>query len=187
MTKNKVLALRVGRVIAIVAIILIIAIVLRNMIIKINYPQKYSEYIEKYAEEFQVEKELIYAMIKAESNFKAEAISNKEALGLMQILESTALEVAAELEIEVTKEEILNPETNIRLGTKYISNLIKKYGNIELAIASYNAGIGNVDSWIEKQTIKEDGTDIENIPFKETNNYVRKVLRNYEIYKKICN
>ena len=169
------------------AIILIATINLRNIILKINYPQTYSEYVEKYAQEFEIEKELIYAMIKAESNFKAEAISNKEAIGLMQILESTAKEVAEELELEleITKEEILNPETNIALGSKYLSNLIKKYGNIELAIASYNAGIGNIDNWIESGTIKEDGTDIENIPFKETNNYVRKVLKNCEIYKRL--
>ena len=187
MAKNKILALKVGKIIVIVAVILIITIILKNIIIKINYPQKYNEQIEKYATEFGVEKELIYAMIKAESNFKADAISSKQALGLMQILESTANDVANELEIQVTKEEILNPEINICLGTKYISNLIKKYGNIELAIASYNAGIGNVDNWIKEETIKEDGTDIENIPFKETNNYIRKVLRNYEIYKEISN
>ena len=170
-----------------IAIILIATIILRNTILKINYPQKHSEYVEKYAQEFEIEKELIYAMIKAESNFKAEVVSNKEAIGLMQILESTANEVAEELELEITKEEILNPETNIALGSKYLSNLIKKYGNIELAIASYNAGIGNVDNWIKDRTIKEDGTDIENIPFKETNNYVRKVLRNYQIYKGLYN
>lgn len=175
------------RIAIIAAIILIAIIILRNIIIKINYPQKYSEYVEKYAKENNIEKELIYAMIKAESNFKAEAVSSKEALGLMQILESTAKEVAEELETEVTKEKILDPEINICLGVKYISNLIKKYGNTNLAIAAYNAGIGNVDSWIEKGTIKEDGTDIENIPFKETNNYVRKILRDYEIYKKLCN
>lgn len=178
---------KIAKLLIIAAIILIATIILRNLILKINYPQKYSEYVEKYAKEFQVDEELIYAMIKAESNFKEEAVSSKEALGLMQILESTAYEVAEELELEITKEEILNPEINICLGTKYISNLIKRYGNIELAIASYNAGIGNVDSWIEKGTIQKDGTDIENIPFKETNNYVRKVLRDYEIYKEQYN
>ena len=66
-----------------------------------------------------------------------------------------------------------------------ISNLIKRYGNIELAVASYNAGIGNVDSWIEQGIIQENGENIENIPFKETNNYIRKILRNYKIYKQL--
>ena len=172
--------------IIVIAIILITILVARAIIIKINYPQKYSEHVEKYAKENNIEKELIYAMIKAESHFQQNAISNKEAIGLMQILESTAQEVAKELEIEVTKEEIINPETNIALGTKYLSELMEKYGNAKLAIVAYNAGIGNVDSWIEKGTIKKDGSNIENIPFKETNNYVRKILRDYEIYKKIC-
>ena len=187
MAKKKEKAQKIAKEVIIAAIILILIFILRSIILKINYPQKYSEYVEKYAKEFEVDKELIYAMIKAESNFREEAVSNKEALGLMQILESTAYEVADELELEITKEEILNPETNIALGTKYISNLIKKYGNIELAVASYNAGIGNVDSWIDKGTIQKNGSDIENIPFKETNNYVRKVLRDYEIYKKLYN
>lgn len=187
MTNNGKIALNTAKILAIAIIILIITISLRSIIIKINYPQKYSEYVEKYAKEYEVEKELIYAMIKAESNFRHNVISNKKAIGLMQILESTAYEVAQDIDKEITKEEIINPETNICLGTKYISNLIKKYGNIGLAVASYNAGIGNVDSWIEEGTIQKEGTDLENIPFKETNNYVRKILRDYEVYKQICN
>lgn len=185
MTKSNEKAIKMAKIVVVVAIILVLIIVLRNIILKINYPQKYSKYVEKYAEEYQIEEELIYAMIKAESNFNADAISNKNAIGLMQILESTAYEVAKEIEEEITKEDIINPEVNIHLGTKYISNLIKRYGNIELAIASYNAGIGNVDSWIEQGIIQENGEDIEKIPFKETNNYVRKILRNYKIYKQL--
>jgi soluble lytic murein transglycosylase len=187
LTKEKTTVQKITKIVITTAIILIATIILRNIILKINYPQKYSEYVEKYAKEFEIEKELIYAMIKAESNFKYDAVSSKGALGLMQILESTAYEVAGKIELEITKEEIINPETNICLGTKYISNLIQRYGNIELAVASYNAGIGNVDNWIEEEIIEEDGTDIENIPFKETNNYVRKILRGYKIYKQLYN
>ena len=187
MTKCNTNAMKIARIVVVATIILTLIIVLRNIMLKINYPQKYSKYVEEYAKEYQIDKELIYAMIKAESNFKEDAVSSKKAYGLMQILESTAYEIAEELQMEITKEDIVDPETNIHLGTKYISNLIKRYGNIELATASYNAGIGNVDAWIEKGSIKNDGTDIENIPFKETNNYVRKILRDYEIYKKICN
>ena len=179
--------LRLITTIIVTAILIVTIVSLRKILLKINYPQKYVEYIEKYAKENEIEKELIYAMIKAESNFKETAKSNKNAIGLMQIIESTAKEVAEELEIEVTKEDLNNPETNIQIGTKYIANLIKKYGNLELAIAAYNAGIGNVNSWIEQGTIKKDGTNIENIPFKETNNYVRKILRNYKIYKELYN
>ena len=176
----------------VITIIVVVVIVttfgsLRKIILKINYPKKYTEYVEKYAKENEIEKELIYAMIKAESNFKETAKSNKSAIGLMQIIESTAKEVAEELEIEITKEDLNNPEINIKIGTKYIANLIKKYNNLELAIAAYNAGIGNVNTWIDEGIINRNGTNIENIPFKETNNYVRKILRNYKIYKELYN
>ena len=80
-------------------------------------------------------------------------------------------------------EKLLEADTNINLGTKYISTLLKKYQNVALALTAYNAGIGTVDTWIEKGSIREDGTDIENIPYKETNNYVRKILRDYRIYQ----
>lgn len=159
---------------------------MRKIIIKLSYPKKYDEYVEKYAIEYGIEKELIYSIIKTESNFNEKAISQKEAIGLMQLLESTANEVAKKLDMQITKEEVLDPEININLGTKYISSLIEKYENTEVALAAYNAGIGNVDRWIEEGTIKSDGTDIENVPYKETNNYIRKVIRNYKIYKNIC-
>lgn len=82
--------------------------------------------------------------------------------------------------------DLKSPDINIELGTKYFSKLVKYYnGNYNLAIAAYNAGIGTVSKWIENGIIKKDGTDIENIPYKETNNYVRKILKNYKIYKKL--
>ncbi|MNT13252.1 Soluble lytic murein transglycosylase precursor [compost metagenome] len=80
---------------------------------------------------------------------------------------------------------LFDPNVNIKLGTKYFAMLNEKYNNLELSLAAYNAGSGNVDSWIKNGIIKDDGSDIENIPFKETNNYVRKVINNYKIYKKI--
>ena len=63
--------------------------------------------------------------------------------------------------------------------------LMQKYENINLALAAYNAGSGNVDNWIQDGTLKDDGSNIENIPYTETNNYVRKILRDYEIYQKL--
>ena len=63
-----------------------------------------------------------------------------------------------------------------------MSTLLERYQNKGVALAAYNAGIGTVDNWIEKGVIQSDGSDIENIPFKETNQYVRKILRDYDIY-----
>ena len=97
-------------------------------------------------------------------------------------MDSTAEEVASQINIKLDDDDILNPKVNINLGTKYISILIQKYNNINLALTAYNAGSGNVDNWINDGTLKSDGSDIEKVPFTETNNYVRKILRDYKIY-----
>ena len=114
-----------------------------------------------------------------------DAESIKGAKGLMQLMHSTAEDVAKKNEITLTEENILEPEINIKIGTIYISTLIRKYECIEVALAAYNAGSGNIDKWIDNGTINADGSDIENIPFKETNNYVRKIMRDYKIYNEL--
>lgn len=156
---------------------------------KIIYKKEYSEYVQKYALEYNVDENLIYAVIKAESNFKVDAKSSKDAIGLMQLMESTAMDILRQINITISDEELeeklKEPDININLGTKYLSILLEKYQNVELAVTAYNAGIGTVDNWIEKGIIKNDGSDIENVPYKETNNYVRKILRDYKIYSNL--
>ena len=179
---NKIKRLIVVIIIAIV--IIATSILINKLMIKLLYKKEYSEYVSKYSQEYGVDENLIYALIKAESNFDANAVSNKNAQGLMQLMYSTAKDVAKKSGIELTEENILEPEININIGTKYISTLLEKYECVEVALAAYNAGSGNVDKWIANGTIKADGSDIENIPFKETNTYVRKIMRDYEIYSK---
>lgn len=157
----------------------------RKPILKFIYPKNYQEYVEKYAKKYGVEEEIVYATIKVESNFNENATSNSNAKGLMQLLDTTAQEMAKDEEINVV--DLFDAEINIMLGTKYIAKLIEKYGNLELAIAAYNAGIGNVNNWIDTKVILEDGSNTEKIPFDETNNYVKKVIRDYNIYKEIYN
>ena len=153
------------------------------------YPREYENLVKLYAEQYQVDENLIYAIIKAESNFEVSANSSKGAKGLMQLMEETAKDVAKKvdinIELETIEEKLLDADTNINLGTKYISILLERYNNIALVLTAYNAGIGTVDTWIEKGIIREDGEDIENIPYKEKNNYVRKVLRDYKIYQEL--
>ena len=158
---------------------------IKNQVLMRFYKIEYTEYVKKYANEYNVDEYLIYAIIKAESNFKQDAVSHRKAKGLMQLMYSTAEEIAKKANVELNEQNILDPDVNINLGTKYISMLIQKYDNVNLALAAYNAGSGNVDGWIEKGTLKSDGSDIENVPFTETNNYVRKILRDYEIYKEM--
>lgn len=153
---------------------------------RIIYKKQYEYYVEKYSKEYGVDENIIYATIKAESNFENDAKSIKEAIGLMQLMKNTAKDVADKIDLDIDKnnieKELLNPDININLGTKYLSMLIENYNNIEVALTAYNAGIGTVDNWIKEGIIKPDGSDIENIPYKETNNYVRKILKNYKIY-----
>ena len=173
----------------IVLIIAILFVLFKDKLLKILYPKTYSGIVSVYAEEYDVEENLIYAVIKAESNFESQAVSNRDAIGLMQIVEETAIDVAKKNNIKIDteniEEEILDILYVYLFGTKYLSTLLAQYGNIEVALAAYNAGIGTVNNWIDKQIIKADGSDIENIPYKETNNYVRKILRDYHIYNEL--
>ena len=151
------------------------------------YPTKYSEYVEKYSEENGIDKYLVYAIIKAESNFNPNVKSNADARGLMQLMEETAVERSNAIEgTEIEAYDLYDPETNIKLGTSYFAYLLGLYDdNMVLAIIAYNAGLGNVEQWIKDGVIKADGSDIENIPYKETENYVRKILRDYQMYLKL--
>ena len=177
--------------ILLIVIILVYSLVkilkIENIFLEKMYPLEHQEYVEQYAKEFGVDPFYIYSIIKAESNYDKNANSVKGAQGLMQLLPTTATEIAESLDMELTEEEIYNPEINIMLGTKYFANLVKSYGNIMLALAAYNAGPGNVTKWISEGDIKEDGSDIENIPYKETNMYVRKIVQNYRIYNELYN
>ena len=150
------------------------------------YPLKYESIVDEYSEEYGIDRYLIYAVIKGESNFNPKAISSKGAIGLMQLMQDTADEIGEDIGIESV--DLYDEDTNIRIGVKYIFDLIDKYeGNINLAIVAYNAGTGNVSKWIEDGTIKKDGIDIENVPYKETNMYVRRILNNYRIYRLLYN
>lgn len=177
--------------IIIIAILIIVVFlgIFKNKILKIIYPKTYKEIVSVYSEKYNVEENLVFALIKAESNFNSEAVSHRDAIGVMQIMEETAKDVAnknsIKIENENIKQELLKIDNNINIGTKYLSTLLEKYKNKEIAVAAYNAGIGTVDGWIQKEIIKSDGSNIENIPYKETNNYVRKILRNYKLYEEL--
>lgn len=175
--------------IILLAVILVLFKIVRvqDIVLRKIYPITYQEYVEKYSIQNDVDKYMIYAIIKAESNFKPEVKSQSKAIGLMQLLEETAVEMSNSIENQtVTEEELYQPEINIKLGTSYYAYLLKHYkGNNILALTAYNAGMGNVDTWIKTGVIQSDGSDIENIPYKETNNYVRKILRDYQLYLKL--
>lgn len=149
------------------------------------FPQKYSYYVEKYGKQYGVETALIYAVIKTESGFQPDAISGKNARGLMQLSESTGFWGAAENGIVLTSPEALfDPETNIQIGCWYLARLLNQYDqNVSVALAAYNAGSGNVSKWLKDEQYSQDGTTLYYIPFGETGRYVKKVLLRKKIYE----
>lgn len=155
----------------------------KDTINKLIYPKGYSEYVQKSAKEFNLEENLVYSIIKAESKFKKSAISHKGAKGLMQISDITR--DWAKEELDLKEIDIYDPEINIRIGCWYINKLYKEFGNLDLVIAAYNGGSGNVRKWLDNNDYSKDGKRLHNIPFKETSNYVEKVKKNYDKYNKI--
>ena len=130
------------------------------------------------ADEYGVNLNLLKAVAKAESDFDTEAVSWCGAQGIMQLMPTTAESLGVE--------DPFDARQNITGGAKMLAYLLEDYnGNVSLALAAYNAGSGNVDKWIKDGIIKADGSDIENIPYKETNTYVRKIMRDYKIYKQL--
>lgn len=175
---------QIKKLLLILVVIITLLFVFSNLkvfVLKQLYPKIYSEYVEEYAKEYNLDVNIVFAIIKNESNFNKDVSSNKGAIGLMQIMQETGNEVANKLHI--TNANLSDAKTNIQIGTKYFSELYKKYNNVELALAAYNAGSGNVDKWVENGIINSSGDNVENIPFKETNMYVRKVIQSEKIYE----
>lgn len=147
------------------------------------YPVHHVKEITTYAAEYNLDKDLVYAMIKTESNFNHEAVSGKRATGLMQIMEPTGRWIAEQWGEPFDVSSLSEPETNIRMGCFYIAYLMEMYqGNKKCALAAYNAGHANVDSWLKNKKYSKDGKNLLVIPFPETEKYVNQVIQNEKIY-----
>lgn len=152
--------------------------------INVSNTSKYASIIERYCVKYKLDPLLVKAIIKAESNFNPSARSKKGAAGLMQIMPSTAKEIAeVYLGYKDFKEESLyEPETNIMIGACYVKLLSSAFdNNINLMLASYNAGIGNVKQWHQQNFQVQH--DFNQMPFLETKKYVSKTKRVYKILK----
>ena len=137
-----------------------------------------------------VDPDLVLAIINRESEFNARAVSGRSALGLMQVLLSTAESVARNLGIETSRRKLLrNPGHNIRIGTTYLRYLIREQdGSVVRALAAYNGGTGHVRRWVsllgDPNSPGVDTIDwIESIPFAETRNYVQRVIESMQVYR----
>ncbi|KAB3527307.1 lytic transglycosylase domain-containing protein [Alkaliphilus serpentinus] len=153
-------------------------------VIKQIYPFHYRAEIERYSKEYNLDPYLIAAIIKNESKFNPEAISRKEAKGLMQIAPITGQWAAEKLGIkDYSEDRLFEPHLNIRMGCWYLDILHKEFdGRLPLMIAAYNAGNGNVSKWLEDPQYSKNRVTLDYIPFPETRIYLRKVLRDYNRY-----
>lgn len=148
---------------------------------RVKYPVAYSDLIVKYAKENDLDPFLVMAVVKVESNFVPEAHSGF-AGGLMQLTEETASWNAQDMNI-TEDYDYMDPETNIKFGCHYLRHLIDIYENIDTALAAYNGGMGNVNSWLKNPEYSDDSVTLKYIPFPETRNYVSRVNDSREHYK----
>ena len=155
------------------------------MYFMVNYPLSYQMLIKKYSDEFNVDPYLIAAIINVESKYDKNAISKKDARGLMQISPITGKWASEELNIDdFDVEDLFDPELNIMIGCWYLSILSQEFdNNLPLMLAAYNAGSGNVVKWLQDEKYSDDGESLKDIPFAETKDYVKKVQRNISIYR----
>lgn len=174
------------RLIVIIVVAFIILFSSQWVIEEFLFPFKYKADVVKYSEENNIDPRLVLSIIKVESNFKEDAISKKGALGLMQMTAETGSWVAKQLNISGFRGEmLLKPETNIKFGCWYLNNLNEEFNDLDLVLAAYNGGRGNVKKWLSDEDHSMDGKRLHNIPFKETDKYVKKVKTYYNIYKRL--
>ncbi len=135
---------------------------------------------------YDVDPYLVCAIIHTESKFKQYAVSNKGASGYMQLMEKTAEWGATEIGIDnYSYDKIFEPEINIQIGVWYINNLLNQFKTIDVALASYNGGSGNVTKWLNDARYSLDNKNLYDIPFEETKKYVERVNFVYKVYKSL--
>ena len=150
-----------------------------------THPKKYEDAVTRYAAEYSIPKSVIFAVIKCESDFDPAAVSSAGAIGLMQMMPDTYEWLCEKTGETCIPAMLYDPETNIRYGTFLLSVLYTRYGSWDTVYAAYNAGLGNVDQWLEDPAyVGEDGKLTE-IPFKETRNYIKRVSKARSLYESL--
>jgi soluble lytic murein transglycosylase len=151
------------------------------------YPRGYWDAVVRHAGAAGLDPNLVAALIREESAFAPRAVSRTGARGLMQLMPQTAERVARASRLPLTEAAGLEtPEVNIRLGTLHLAELVRGHdGRVSLALASYNAGKQAVERWLDRFGLRDEEEFIEDIPFGETRNYVKRVLGSYDRYARI--
>jgi len=174
-------------IIILVALFILCAMLVYGWVQRRMYPLKYEDIILQYAREYRLDPYLVCAVIWVESKFDDAATSHKGARGLMQVIPSTGQWAAEKLGIEGYNDDSLyDPAVNIRIGCWYLDRLRNHFqGDLNLALAAYNGGSGNVEKWLQDPRYSKDGKGLDNIPFKETRDFVARVWSAYDKYKRL--
>jgi len=151
----------------------------------LSFPMAYAPAIRRAARRVRVDPMLAVALIRQESAFEKDAHSSSNAFGLMQLLPKTARPLAHRLRLRYSEEQLFDPVYNLRLGTVYLSDLMKSFHSAEAALAAYNAGEDRVTLWQTGQTYAELPEFVESIPFTQTRQYVEIIMRNATIYREL--
>ncbi len=149
-----------------------------------NYPTAYTDLIETYAEEYELDPYLVQSIMRCESSNDPSAVSDAGAIGLMQIMPDTGTWIAHKLDLDdvYTEDMLYDPDTNIEFGCWYLHFLKGRFdGNVMQMVAAYNAGHGSVEGWLEDERFSADG-ELTSIPFEQTARYYEKVMTAYENY-----
>ena len=144
--------------------------------IRAVYPIRYEEIVNECAEEYNLPPSLIYAVIRTESHFREEAVSPVGAKGLMQLMDGTFEWIQEQhFDDPVSLDRIFEPSVNIHSGSKVLAVMHTMFTNTETALAAYNAGSGTVKKWLADANYSADGQTLQEIPYKETRQYVKRV------------
>lgn len=147
------------------------------------YPLKFKEEVFIHADSYDINRAIVFSIIKIESDFNENAESNAGAIGLMQITPTTGKYIA-EL-IGIANFDLKDVNTNISFGCFYLKYLLNKFKNLETAVCSYNAGEGNVMLWLTNSEYSDDGITLKSIPFSETREYIKNFKKTFEKYDKL--
>ena len=162
----------------------------RRQVDTMEYPCRYSEYVEYYAGKYNIDPLILYSFIRTESNFNPNAQSNVGARGLMQITEETFDWIKSKIAPteQLTFDDLYDPETNIRFGTYFVCYCLKKYDNhLATAAAAYHNGLGAVDALLTETQYSTDGVTLEHYPYPQMRQYVKKITESYQRYSEIYN
>ena len=162
-------------------------VIFKNWILKIEYPREYRVYVEKYAAQYHVDQALVYAVIKNESDFDPNAESSIGARGLMQLTPDTFdwAQSRDGVRQRLPAERLYDPATNVKYGTRVLSELLGEFRDTRTALAAYHAGRNNVKKWLADPNYSQDGETVGRIPFKNTSVYVARVLKARQIYSTV--